>query len=419
MGIRKRRSSDAVVKAPSDEAISAPEPGANGNGHGGRTSSLLHEGLLQSRSRRDVLFRAGAVAVASVGALSLLDQRRVEAATAGPFILGASNNADATSGLVPTTSAGPSVLLNIDQSGVTFAAGVSAVQVTNSPGNVALEAFGNANSASTLGLAIFATGTGGSGAIVATTAGTGAAIIGQSASGFDLQASGSGRLHQNGVLSGPPGFSSTNQESVRDVQGVQWLSNGAGGWYPTQVGGLNIGFFSAVVTTQKTLASSNGATWKDMDATNLHLVITPKFSCQAIVTVNADLWTTVAGFNQDIGVRATSSTAPPGVGLYPTTAGQPEGWKESGGPAAFSPNAAFLQTVLPMRAGLTYNLFVVWKANKPAAGTSIIAGAGPIGGKFSPTRMSVQLVTDSHANVGAAPVHPPAKKPTNPKRPWA
>jgi len=31
----------------------------------------------------------------------------------------------------------------------------------------------------------------------------------------------------------------------------------------------------------------------------------------------------------------------------------------------------------------------VWKTNKPASGATIYAGAGPIGGKFSPTRLTL------------------------------
>jgi hypothetical protein len=351
---------------------------------GSWVSRLLHAPEEKDKtSRRDLLRRAGVAAAAAIGGIAILDQP-VLAATGNFMVLGVVNNAGADTILIPTAATAPNALLK----------GLAATTKVGLQGN------GTGFSTQSIGMGILGKGTGGAWAVVGEAAAT----------GYDLAAIGTGALLQASQGSGPPSRTSGFQESVRDVQGVQWLSNGATGWYPTQIGGLNIGFFSAVITTQKSLVSSNGVTWTDMDATNLHLVIVPKFHCQAIVTVNADLFTTVTGVNQDIGVRATSSTAPPGVGLYPTTAGQPEGWKESGAAGgALSPNAAFLQTVLPMRAGLTYNLFVVWKANKPAAGSTIYAGAGPIGSKFSPTRMSVQLITDSHANVGATPVHAPGR----------
>src|SRR6202040_74443 len=57
----------------------------------------------------------------------------------------------------------------------------------------------------------------------------------------------------------------------------------------------------------------------------------------------------------------------------------------------FSPNAAFVQTVLPMTASTTYVIKLRWKTNKPAAGATIHAGAGP-SAPFSPTSLTVQLV---------------------------
>lgn len=42
-------------------------------------------------------------------------------------------------------------------------------------------------------------------------------------------------------------------------------------------------------------------------------------------------------------------------GSYPTVANQPEAWKESGGFAGtFSPNAAYVETVLALSPGPTY-----------------------------------------------------------------
>lgn len=143
----------------------------------------------------------------------------------------------------------------------------------------------------------------------------------------------------------------------------------------------------AEITTQPTLLGSDGNTWTDIDNTNLKLTFTPVYSCQAIITGNADLWTDTAGLNQDIGISLSG-------GVYPTTAGQPQGWKESGGFAGtFSPNAAFVQTTQPLTAGTTYTTKLRWKTNHAASGSAkIYAGAGPISGKFSPTSLTVHCV---------------------------
>ena len=64
-------------------------------------------------------------------------------------------------------------------------------------------------------------------------------------------------------------------------------------------------------------------------------------------------------------------------------------WKESGGFAGtFSPNAAYVQTVIPLAAASTYTITLKWKANKATTGT-IYAAAGSTG-NFSPTRVTAQ-----------------------------
>jgi hypothetical protein len=134
--------------------------------------------------------------------------------------------------------------------------------------------------------------------------------------------------------------------------------------------------YTTATTKQYQLPNSDGSTWQPIDATHLVLKITPAANSAAILSANADLWTQNAGINQDIGIAVSGGTGP---GSYPTVAGQPEAWKESGGFAGtFSPNAAYLQAALPMNAGTTYTITLVWKANKPAAGTTIMAGAGPL-----------------------------------------
>jgi hypothetical protein len=188
-----------------------------------------------------------------------------------------------------------------------------------------------------------------------------------------------------------------------DSKEVIWVCTAdgvPGAWRPLQPGGMNTALFTAVSTQQYTLINSTGTTWVAIDATNLKLTITPTYNCQAWVSGSADLWTANAGFNQDIGIAIAG-------GVYPTAAGQPEGWKESGGFAGtFSPNAAHVETIVPLVAGTAYTITLVWKTNKPGTST-IAAGAGPINSKFSPTRLSAWLVpTNPGGTIPRTPAEP-------------
>jgi hypothetical protein len=144
--------------------------------------------------------------------------------------------------------------------------------------------------------------------------------------------------------------------------------------------------FQRSSTSQYHLTGSNGSAWMDMDAVNLSVPFTPPpGNWTALISGNADLWTSSAGYNQDMGVTVSG-------GSYPSVAGQPEAWKESGGLAGtFSPNAAFVQAAVPVNGAASYTAKVQWKANGSDPGT-IWAGAGPIAGKFSPTTLTVLLV---------------------------
>jgi hypothetical protein len=207
-----------------------------------------------------------------------------------------------------------------------------------------------------------------------------------------------------GGAAGPPATGAHVSGDVWvDSNSVIWMctvSGTPGTFTPLQPGGINNALYTAVSTAQKTLVNSDGNTWYPMDATNLVLSLTPAFNCQAILTGNADLWTFTAGFNQDIGIAISG-------GAYPTAAGLPEAWKESGGSAGtFSPNAAFLQTVVPLNVGVAYTIKLVWKANQGGAST-IAYGAGPMprgSTTFSQTRLTAQLVA-TKAN-GLTPVQP-------------
>lgn len=224
---------------------------------------------------------------------------------------------------------------------------------------------------------------------------SGMGVVGSGPNSIDLAATGSGRLWllPRGVAGGPTSGSHLQGEQIVDSQGVLQvctLSGTPGTWVPLMHGNSNDGSNNALLTKvstqQYTLANSDGVTWMDLDTTNLALTITPRQNSLAIISGNSDLWTSQAGYNQDLGIYISG-------GSYPTTAGQPEAWKESGGFAGtYSPNAAFVQTVQPLIAGTAYTIKLQWKTNKSASGATIWAGAGPIGGKFSPTRLVVLLV---------------------------
>jgi photosystem II stability/assembly factor-like uncharacterized protein len=159
----------------------------------------------------------------------------------------------------------------------------------------------------------------------------------------------------------------------------------------TQQASVTFAPLVAVSTSQYTLANGDGATWQDMDVSNLSLSVSPSANTVAIISANADLFTGSTGVNQDIGIYVTPSNAT----TYP---GNIVAWKESGGFAGtFSPNAAFVETVFPMSMGTTYTVRLRWKTNKSAPGATIYAGAGS--GPYSPTRLAVKLVPGSSNNL--------------------
>ena len=184
---------------------------------------------------------------------------------------------------------------------------------------------------------------------------------------------------------GPNGGNHYQGDFTVDSNGVIFVctqgdGTSAGTNVPLQQGGIDNAIYTTVSQQQYLLKGSDGATWKDIDATNLSLTIVAPNNARAIFFATADLWTDTAGINQDIAV---------------TVNGTVHSWKESGGFAGtFSPNAAFVHGVYgDFFKGTTYTVKLQWKANKPAPTNSHIAcGAGPIGGLFSPTRLSVQLI---------------------------
>jgi hypothetical protein len=148
----------------------------------------------------------------------------------------------------------------------------------------------------------------------------------------------------------------------------------------------------AISWQQYSLTGSDGARWQPIDATNLTVAFQPSVDSMAIISGNADLWTSMAGVNQDIGLMVTG-----GAYSTPTVVA----WKESGGYAGtFSPNAAFVQTVIPVTALGLYDVKLVWKSNKPTAGTLFAAaGAGP---NYSPSRLTVEMIPTPTTNLATA-----------------
>ena len=140
---------------------------------------------------------------------------------------------------------------------------------------------------------------------------------------------------------------------------------------------------SATSTDQQTLAGSDGATWEKVDPIDLAIDVNPALPVTAVLTANADLWTWAAGLNQDLAIFVDGTLA---------------AWKESGGFAGtFSPNAALVTHSMQLSPG-PHTIDLRWKTNKPtpAVGESrISAGAGPIGGSFSPTTLTALLLPAS------------------------
>jgi hypothetical protein len=153
---------------------------------------------------------------------------------------------------------------------------------------------------------------------------------------------------------------------------------------------------SATITTQPQLVGSDATTWSDIDPA-LTVSFPGSLGTSVVIAANADLWTATPGINQDIGIIVT----PPGQ--LP----QLVAWKESGGSAGtYSPNAAFVQAIVPSSSIGPYQVSLKWKTNVRAPSSTIVIGAGPIGTKFSPTTLTVQQVNTQAATVALTTQQP-------------
>jgi hypothetical protein len=400
---------------------SAQRTGLNGheNGHGNAP-----------QSRRDVLKLAGAAAAGAAGSI-LLGAVPAAATSGAPVLLGnaATNDADKTTDIFPTTNTAASPLFQATGQGVAPTITVPPTSSTNPavaqsipligaigpggalptgsgipnyPGFAPIQGVGGVTNlpGGPVSEGLNGWGAGATGIGVVGESDTGWGVVGASA-GIDVAAYGHGRLLQLALFNkslaaapaGPPIYPPNDFEQVRDANGVLYLSMAGAdkmaagaGWMPVQAGGVNVGFFTAVSNQQYRLTNSDGATWVDMDASKLAFSITPLFNCYAIFTANADLWTAVANYNQDIGVFVSG-------GNYGS--GQIVGWKESGGRSGtFSPNAAFLETVAPLERQKTYTVKLQWKTNQASSPAVTIFAAAGLGPTYSPTRLSAQLIVN-------------------------
>ena len=154
----------------------------------GGTSGRLRQVSQARTSRRAMLRRGGLTAAASIAGLTLLDQRRAEAASGDNLILGQSNDANTITSLGVTTKGTTLIpLLLLDGSELSS---TSTTLIVNGPPGSGSTAVLISKSGGGTGLKV--TGSGGSGG-VAGSSGSGTGVAGASKSGTGVTAtSGSG-----------------------------------------------------------------------------------------------------------------------------------------------------------------------------------------------------------------------------------
>jgi len=198
----------SILRKDSSQASNAETGDAESGVNGAGTTELRQVERTQVVSRRGVLWRAGVATAAGVGALTVLDQHRAEAATGGNFVLGNINDAGNTTTLKRTNSTFPNPLMSLDGTGLSSTA--TTLIATGPAGGAAVNAqgFTFANTLSTtsgpiIGLAIAGSGSGsangvlgqsGSGYGVQGSSGSGIGVFGNSTSGTGVDASSSSGL---------------------------------------------------------------------------------------------------------------------------------------------------------------------------------------------------------------------------------
>jgi hypothetical protein len=105
-----------------------------------------------------------------------------------------------------------------------------------------------------------------------------------------------------------------------------------------------------------------------------------------------DLWTSRAGYNQDIGIFKNDCSSLSNL----------VSWKESGGFAGtFSPNAAFVEGTVPVATSQSVTLTLCWKANLSAPPGTVFGAAGTASTYFSPTRLTTEFVPTANFSSSA------------------
>ena len=150
----------------------------------------------------------------------------------------------------------------------------------------------------------------------------------------------------------------------------------------------NLGFIRSAASY--TLNSANdGTNWVEFNSA-LRANLRPPRNAIGIAGGNIDLWTSQAGYNQDIGLFVCDASAGSclNFGNFDLMA-----WKESGGFAGtYSPNAAFVQATWPLLAGHNYVFALGWKPNVSAPAAVIWGAAGTGQTQFSTTTLTVEAI---------------------------
>lgn len=166
----------------------------------------------KATSRRGLLRGAAATAAAAAATVAVSGSQTANAAplaTGGTFMLGQTNDANATTLLIPTSGSTPNPLFRADNS---------------STHSVGIEGW----SQSVFGGVLGSGSNGGSG--VYANSDTGAALYATSASGVAVKAAGSGRIAQNpqSTAGAPTSGSYSLGEMIRDSNGEMWICLASG-----------------------------------------------------------------------------------------------------------------------------------------------------------------------------------------------
>ena len=217
-------------------------------------------------------------------------------------------------------------------------------------------------------------------------------------------------LYQTGAGSGEScsmtvSFTPTNLGHASTGLVINWTSGASPTVYGETYTITGDGGWMTVTNQQQKLVNSDGTTWLSV-APNLVFTVTPNSSGLLEITANADLWTWQSGYNQDLGICVTnpgaSANACRGMAANTGTQSAMNGivaWKESGGYAGtFSPNAAYLDTMISAAGGTQYTVSLMWKTNRPGGTISAGAGTPP---NNSPTRLSARLLSATTSSDGA------------------